>query len=111
MGGHQQQPSLFVNQPLDPFGVDVPGIATPIVFIDQPGREKDIDRQHDKVLEAPPARPPNPLLAFFGKARSKIIQRPLSSAMIMFPEQSTEKARRFKIGLDIEQVQKYHENA
>jgi hypothetical protein len=110
MGGDHQQPSAFLHQPFGPFGILVPEVITPVIRFHKSRGKQHINRQHCNMLEATSACLADPLLAFFRITCVKIIQSPLSAAMIMFPQQSTEKASEVQIGLDIKQVKKNYKN-
>ncbi len=56
------------------------------------------------MLEASPTCLPEPLFAFIREACAKIVQSPLSAAMIVFPQHSSEKTGEVEISFDIEKV-------
>ena len=110
MGADNQQASTFLHEPFGPFGIPVPGILAPVVFLYQSRREQHVHRQHNNVLEAPSAYFVYPLFALAREARAQIVQSALSASVVVLPEQTTENAGGVEIGLDIEQVQKKDKN-
>jgi hypothetical protein len=62
------------------------------------------------MLKASPPRVPDPLLVFFGKTCPEVIQGAFAASVMVFPQQSAEKAGRIQVSLDIEYVEKNHDN-
>jgi len=111
MSADENEAFALSAEPLGPFGVYEPRVLPPVIFPDKPGGENDIDRQHRYMLEAALSDLLIPLPVFVRVTCAEIVERAISAAMVMPPEEATEKTGEPQIGLDVKQKEERRENS